>query len=447
MKFNKMKKIAAVGILAASVALTGCSSLIQQGLEAANRQNQESDENVSAEGDFDSANTSTDTKLSFSEIEELAATCVYGVDWLTTDGSFAAGTSFIMDSETHGNVIVSAFHYLWPDDASSFSGEELASYVTGGSIYNSYDYEETGATLKNCIIIEDADISPNTSKDVSAFTIENGDDLNSLPLSTHEAKKGDTVYLLANLWDTDDIHENCVYEGSVISDKDGIFTYDLDSKYGTAGASGAPIVNEYGEVVAIHMGSSGSMRIANSVTSFPDLVNEGTVSDITYSSDVLESTDSSDEGDYEDDLPIYTFERDETIETSFFDLKVNSVTVTDTLGSYTAYVGEQFIVVNVTMNSLDSTPIDMYYSDFVLEWDTDYCYPLESGYTDNQLPDEYLVTSDTTGDLVFAIPDNVSEVVFDYLDYYLYDGSDEIYYNAYYDIELPVENWSRSSAR
>ncbi len=442
---NKFKKLAILGILTLSVSLTGCSSLVEQVMRTAARQNQKSDENVNDRNNSDAADTSDDAKLDFSEIEELAATCVYGVDWVTTDSSFSAGTSFIMDSETHGKVIVSAFHYLWPDDASSFSGEELPSYVTGGSIYNSYNFEETGATLKNCIVIKDADISPNTSKDVSAFTIENGENLNSLPLSTHKAKAGDTVYLLANLWDTDDIHENCVYEGSVISDADGIFTYDLDSKYGTNGASGAPIVNEYGEVVAIHMGSIGSMRIANSVTSFPTLVNEGTVSDITYSSDVLESTDSSDEVIVENDIPIYTFKRDETIETSFFDLKINSVTVTDTLGSNTAYENEQFIVVNVTMNSLDSTPIGMYYSDFMLEWDEYYCYPLESGYTDNQLSDEYFITSNTTGDLVFSVPDDVSVVLFDYLDYYSIGESEQIYYNAYFDIELPVENWSRSS--
>lgn len=441
---NQFKKLALLGILSLSVSLTGCSSLVQQVMRTA-AQNQKSSENENDKNNSDSADTSEDTKLSFSEIEELAATCVYGVDWVTTDGSFAAGTSFIMDSETHGNVIVSAFHYLWPEDASSFTGEELATYVTGGSIYNSCSFEETGATLKNCIIIEDADISPNTSKDVSAFTIENGEDLNSLPLSTHTSKTGDTVYLLANLWDTDDIHENCVYEGSVISDTDGILTYDLDSKYGTNGASGAPIVNEYGEVVGIHMGSVGSMRLANSVTSFPDLVNEGTVSDITYSPDILETEDISGEEDYEEDLPIYTFKRDETIKTSFFDLQINSVTVTDTLGSYTAYVGEQFMVVNVTMNSLDASPVDMYYSDFVLEWDTNYCYPLEPGYIDSQLPDEYVVTSNTTGDLVFAIPDDASEVIFDYLDYYVFGDSDEVHYTAYYDIELPVENWSRSS--
>ena len=41
-----------------------------------------------------------ENKLSFSEIEKLAAENVYNVHWYTsTEGDFAAGTSFIMDSD------------------------------------------------------------------------------------------------------------------------------------------------------------------------------------------------------------------------------------------------------------------------------------------------------------------------------------------------------------
>ena len=45
-------------------------------------------------------------ELSFTEIEQLAANGVFIVNWNTTEGEYSAGTSYVMDSEKHGRLLV-----------------------------------------------------------------------------------------------------------------------------------------------------------------------------------------------------------------------------------------------------------------------------------------------------------------------------------------------------
>ena len=423
MNLNKLKTIVVLNLLTLSVLLTGCSTT----------------QNQSAEGSANAENVIAEK----ADIEALAAECIFNVNWYTQDGEYSSGTSFLMDSDTHGEkLLVSAFHFLWPENADTFTGSELPEFVLGGEIYNAFSYEETGATLKNCLIIEDADAIPAVDKDVSAFTIQGGDNLKTLPISTSKIKKGDTVYLLANLWDTEDVHENCVYEATVIGEENGVLYYKLDEKYGTSGASGAPIVNEYGEVVAIHIGSNGSTRVAHTAESFMEQINRGSLSDITYPAELTSSDEEY--AEIPDDLETYYFERTDVLETTFFNLQIDAVTLADTLQSQPAPDGYQYVILDISLNALDSEPVDMYYSDFVLYWEDDYCYPLETGYSNNQLPDEYVITADvTSGQLIFFAPVDATEIALSYLDYYSSDNSEEMYYNAYYDVYIPVENWTR----
>lgn len=433
MFLKKIKAGTIVSLLISSVLLTGCATT-RNLMNAGNRSSSDSTTAVTK---------SNTAKADFSEIEALASECIFNVNWFTQDGEYFSGTSFLIDSETHGEkIMVSAFHFLWPENADTFTGSELPAFVSGGELYNACTGDNTGASLKNCLIIEDADVVPATNKDVSAFTIQGGDNLKTLPLSTHKTKMGDTIYLLANLWDTEDIHENCVYEATVMAETDGVLYYYLDDKYGTSGASGAPIVNEYGEVVALHIGSSGSTCLGHSAESFLEQINNGTISDITYSGELSSSEEPASEA--EEDIPTYTFSREEVPETTFFTLQLDAVTLADTLQSAAAPEGYQYVILDITLEGLSSELIDMYYSDFVLAWEDDYCYPLETGLSDSQLPDEYTISnSATTGQLIFYAPADASEVLFSYLDYYTYDDEDEIHYTAYYDMYIPLENWTR----
>lgn len=452
----KFKKLLAMSLVAVAVLLTGCGA--SEAEDADNTVQSESQEDagdkrgslLNNDGNEDAkADSKEDVKEDTKEdvksddntvkeaadIEALAAECVYNVYWYTEDGPYSAGTSFLMDSDVHGEpLLVSAFHYLWPEDADTFTGSELPEYVYGGEIYNAYTGDFTYATLKNCLIIEDADSIPAIDKDVSAFTIQDGDDLKTLPLAETPAQEGEKIYLLAYLGDTEEFHENCVYEGEVSVVEDGVIYYTLEGQPGTSGASGAPIVNEYGEVVAIHIGSNTSYYAGHTADSFLEQINNGTVSDITY--DPYEEIEPTE---------YLYFERDEKVSSMFYDVQIDAVTVSDTLDGE-SYEGYVFVVVDVSLNAAatETEPVPMYYSDFTLESVEEYCYPLEEGWTENQLPDEYYITQDvTTGQLVFMAPADSNEVIFSFIDtYYTYDPNDT-YVDKYYGIELPVENWTR----
>ena len=222
-------------------------------------------------------------KLSLAEIEKLAAKCSYTVHWHSKDGDFDAGTAFVMDSEVHGRkLLVTAVHYLWPEDDAGFTGEDIPGYVTGGEIRYVKTFEPTGASLKNALVIKDARPVPDLDKDVAAFTVYGGKKLHSLKLSTHKVEADDKLFLLANLWDTDDIHENCVYEGKAVSDIGGELLLMLDKQWGCMGASGGPIVNEYGEVVGMLMAGNEIFTFAHSSDSFLKQIEASEISDITY---------------------------------------------------------------------------------------------------------------------------------------------------------------------
>jgi len=223
-------------------------------------------------------------ELTFAEIEKLAATAVFNVKWYTTEGDYSAGTSYLIDSEKYGGkLLVTAFHYLWPDNAQTFTGEELPGYVKGGELYYAQSGEDTGARLKCNLVIPDADAVPNIAKDVAAFAIKNGDSLPTLKLSTRKPAPGEKIYLLARLWDGEVINENCVYEAEVVSCGNDEIVYTIDKKYGsTMGASGGPLVDKYGEVVGMHMAGNEAYYFGHVTESFAVQIDGGHLSDVTY---------------------------------------------------------------------------------------------------------------------------------------------------------------------
>ncbi len=381
-------------------------------------------------------------KLSMEEIEMLAKERVFNVHWYTEEGDYSSGTASVIDSEKHGQkLLVTAFHFLWPDDADTFTGEELPEFVHGGIISYAYEGAFSGASLKNCLVIKDANAVPVVDKDVAAFTIQGGEDLKTLPLAKTMPEVGDTIYLLASLWDGDVINDNCVYPGKVEDVNGGVLYYTLEGTPKTTGASGGPVINEYGEVVAMHMASNPFCFIGHMPNSFGKMIEEATISDITYPAmDPAVDEYQDDEEDMEE------YNCGERVSTLFYDVQVNGVSYTDTLAGETSEEGYQFMIMDVSLwaaEGLDE-PVYMYYYDLTAEWMDDYCEPLETGLVEGQLPDEYTITDEETrGKLVYYVPKDEEMLALTCIDYYFTEDAEEPQYGTLYVTYLPTEDWTR----
>ena len=389
-----------------------------------------------------------ETKLSFEEIEKLAEECSYHVHWYTTEGDYSAGTAFIMDSDRFGEkILVTAFHFLVPDEGEEdFKGKDLPDYVKGGVIKYAKSGANTPATLKNCIVVEDAAPVPAVNKDVAAFTLYNSDSLKTLPLSTHTVKTGDKIYLLANLWDTDDIHENCVYEGKVFSEDGGELIFTMDPKYGTSGASGGPIINEYGEVVAIHMASTqdNSYLFGHSSYSFAEQLNNGTISSVTYPENVSEYVI--------DDYVENTFDGDEEVEhiyhsneliadTLFFKIEITGAEISENIGEVAAGEGKKFITVSMDIDTTgyDIEDFELSTDDFAMVWSDSYTLSYvgteEDGVAGLYIPIK--AESVNTAKMAFEIPKDPEYLILYFIDYY-YDNDGVMHEVADHYFTIPV---------
>jgi len=381
-------------------------------------------------------------KLSMEEIEMLAKERVFNVHWYTEEGDYSSGTASVIDSEKHGQkLLVTAFHFLWPDDADTFTGEELPEFVHGGIISYAREGAFSGASLKNCLVIKDANAVPVVDKDVAAFTIQGGEDLKTLPLAKTMPEVGDTIYLLASLWDGDVINDNCVYPGKVEDVNGGVLYYTLEGTPKTTGASGGPVINEYGEVVAMHMASNPFCFIGHMPNSFGKMIEEATISDITYPA--MEPAVDEYQDDEED---MEEHNCGERVSTLFYDVQVNGVSYTDTLAGETSEEGYQFMIMDVSLwaaEGLDE-PVYMYYYDLTAEWMDDYCEPLETGLVEGQLPDEYTITDEETrGKLVYYVPKDEEMLALTCIDYYFTEDAEEPQYGTLYVTYLPTEDWTR----
>ena len=457
-----MKKInIIICFILAAVLFTGCKSDAQTPAAESPTEKVEDDAKNSTPGSEDAALTDIDgseipeeegTKLSFEEIEKLAEECVYHVHWYTsTEGDYSAGTAFIMDSGRFGEkLLVTAFHFLIPDgEEGSFKGKDLPEYVQGGVVSYAKGGANTGATLKNCIIIDDVEPVPATNKDVAAFTMYNADGLKTLPLSTHSVNNGDTLYLLANLWDTDEPHENCVYECKAYQETNGELIFTLDPKYGTTGASGGPIINEYGEVVAIHMASTrdNSYLFGHSADSFKKQIDAGRISDITYNENVAESVIENyieDVSEQNEEVEHIYHESDLRAETLFFNIEITGTEITDSLSQNAAPDGRKYAVVSMDLNTEGFDQGDFYLSssDFAMVWSDGYSMPYDGTETEGIEGEEILIRDNFVNSvkLAFEIPLDPEYLILYFIDYY-YDSDDVLHEVSDHYFTIPVSGF------
>lgn len=382
--------------------------------------------------------------LSFEEIEKLAEECAFHVHWYTKDGDFSAGTAFILDSASQNQkLLVTAFHFLVPDDGEeTFKGTDLPGYVLGGEVSYAKTGKDAGVRLKNCLVIEDAAPVPDIEKDVAAFTLSNGGEgLKTLPITEDSVATGEKLYLLANLWDTDDVHENCVYECTAVLDNNGYITYKIDPKYGTTGASGGPVINKYGEVVGIHMAKGGDLHYAHASRSFVKQIDAASISDITYPEDLSGYRSDVTDGD---EPEVLFHDSGKSADTTFFKICINGASYSDTLGGIPAPEGKKYLTLDVCLdtNGYGDKDTIIYFYDFTMIWKTGNATSLKL-YEGSDNGESQIIKANTENNInvTFEIDENPESLTLFFVDYYVDDEDNSIYEVADHYFNVPVEGF------
>lgn len=194
--------------------------------------------------------------------------------WMTEDGNYILGsTAIVKVNDELPCVGLTALHCL--NIYRSVSGMEVPDYIQGGALFNAHAPEEEAVTE----IVREWAI-PNAEcltagKDVVAYEVDDLSDINVLPLAQGTCEQGEVIYLYANLVsEEEDIIDTFLYP-CVVTYDDGVrLNYVFSEEFNTSGASGSPLLNNQGEVVGIHIGSEGSIRIGNSADSIRSLLIE-----------------------------------------------------------------------------------------------------------------------------------------------------------------------------
>lgn len=382
--------------------------------------------------------------LSFEEIEKLAEECAFHVHWYTKDGDFSAGTAFILDSASQNQkLLVTAFHFLVPDDGEeTFKGTDLPGYVLGGEVSYAKTGKDTGIRLKNCLVIEDAAPVPDIEKDVAAFTLSNGGEgLKTLPITEDSVATGEKLYLLANLWDTDDVHENCVYECTAVLDNNGYITYKIDSKYGTTGASGGPVINRYGEVVGIHMAKGGDLHYAHASRSFVKQIDAASISDITYPEDLSGYRSDVTDGD---EPEVLFHDSGKSADTTFFKISINGASYSDSLGDIPAPEGKKYLTLDVCLdtNGYGDEDTIIYFYDFTMIWKNGNATSLKL-YEGSDNGESQIIKANTENNIkvTFEIDENPESLTLFFVDYYVDDEDNSIHEVADHYFNVPVDGF------
>lgn len=209
--------------------------------------------------------------LPLPDFKELSENSVFDVAWDTTEGSYMAGTSFLMETDLMEEpLLITAIHYF--GESEYVSGAELPDYVNGGELYDILkDGSASDGSVSSVIAIPDAVAFGDAEacgRDAAAFTVADLASMNALPMADQPCQPGDVIYLAAYLSQDDTyVYDDCLYPCIVLMDDGTEIYYVLSDLFLTGGASGAPLINSQGEVVGIHIASGGSTRYGHSIQS------------------------------------------------------------------------------------------------------------------------------------------------------------------------------------
>ena len=186
---------------------------------------------------------------------EIEKDAVLKPTFMTGSDSFTGGTAFVCKVKEK-KFIITAHHLFGPacglDKQYSWKEAPVTfSTVTGISINSPKKF----ITSNSSVIITGAkELNKNdASKDLAAYEIPIANLFPSLVLSEVQAKVGEKVRILARVRGQKKLQ---IISGTVTESKIQDCSYVLDdSKIVMKGTSGAPVLNEQGKVIAIHIGS------------------------------------------------------------------------------------------------------------------------------------------------------------------------------------------------
>ena len=123
----------------------------------------------------------------------------------------------------------------------------------------------------------------------------------------------------------------------------------------------------------------------------------------------------------------------DTVETYFFDFRVDDAYLTHELGDYSAEDGYQMLVVELMVRNTFHSEITMYDTDFQIQWgdgDEDYGWPMSDLDMEGILPEAYGLASGerTTGYLVFTVPQDCEDFAIAYLEEFDDDTTGDVHF-------------------
>lgn len=202
----------------------------------------------------------------------------------TNTGSFNIDQSFCIQTDYCSSpILVTAHHLFGPKGGltNQLTGEEITSFVTGGTISDAFNKTISKASIDKVIPITDAMPIPYINRDVAAFILKDATDIKTFKLAQNTCKTGEIIYLLANIEGTS--NDTGIYKCICSCEDNGViyftFSDDNDISEYTSSISGAPIVNSNFEVLGIYIASTEqngvSVYAANSTLNFSALIEAG----------------------------------------------------------------------------------------------------------------------------------------------------------------------------
>ncbi len=181
-------------------------------------------------------------------------TVLYKPTFLVLDDSWSAGTGFVIRTKAPGLFFITANHLFGPDAGlkEQMTPDEIVHTVKDVVGLSMQDPREV-LWFPDFIEIGDADSveSQAFSKDLAVFHRADVPDLKALSLATELPKKSDHIWVFARQRGED---EPTLLAATVDEADDSKLTYFFErSDFRLPGTSGAPVLNEAGQVVGMNL--------------------------------------------------------------------------------------------------------------------------------------------------------------------------------------------------